>query len=79
MKVRRGTGSQERCGTDCRQVAMLSSAENQTISLSTKTWIWENLSGGGLVCKVRPEHGSAVWVAAGLHLGQVGALSVTVV
>lgn len=51
---------------------MLSSAENQTISLSTKTWIWENLSGGGLVCKVRPEHGSAVWVAAGLHLGQVG-------
>lgn len=58
---------------------MLSYAENQTISLNTETWVWENLSGGRLVFKIRPEHRSAVPVAAGLHLGQVGALSVTIV
>lgn len=58
---------------------MLSSAENQTISLSTETWICENLPGGGLVCKVGPEHGSVVRVASEQYLGQVGALSVTAV
>lgn len=29
--------------------------------------------------KIRPEHGSAVQVADGLHLGLVGAFSITIV